>query len=283
MTWFIDVRADSVGGLPASAATLRQGLQQCVDYTDFLQAVQGRNVLLGVHGFNVSRADGIAKLSAWESVLSLPPNCLFVGVLWPGDSRWAPVLDYPFEDQEAINSAALLADFLNTYCDDAASLSFASHSLGARVVLETLGRLQHDVTQVTLMAGAINDDCLNQQYPDVVNKLKRLAILASLGDDVLKMAFPLGNPLAGIISEGHPYWSGALGRYGPRSPRPTNLKSSWLIPTDWDYGHGDYLGGILPKVALPVTLPSVSKNTPACKPAWSAGFVSTQFRSAIDQ
>lgn len=281
MTWFLDLRASRVGGIPASEVALRNGADQCLNFREFLELVSGRDVLFGSHGFNVDRDDGITKLSGWESLLNLEPKALFVGVLWPGDSRWIPVLDYPFEDHEAIVCAQLLAPFVDKYFGEAASLSFVSHSLGARMVLETLSRMQRKVTQVILMAGAINDDCLSQQYLGVVKKLKSLAVLASLSDSVLQLAFPLGNPIAGILTQGHPYWRGALGRYGPQSPRPDNLKSSWLIPESWDYGHGDYLGGCLPKSVPPVTLPALSIGRPESKPGWSAGFVSTQFNEMM--
>lgn len=93
MTWFLDLRSSSVGGIPASQVVLRQGTGQCTNFGEFLELVRGRNVLFGTHGFNVDREDGITRLSGWESLLSLEPNALFVGVLWPGDSRWIPVLD----------------------------------------------------------------------------------------------------------------------------------------------------------------------------------------------
>lgn len=286
MTWFLDLRASSVGGVTSSEVVLRQGAGRCTDLRGFLEQVQGRDVLLGTHGFNVNRLDGVASLSKWESLLTLGPNAVFIGILWPGDSRWMPVLDYPFEDQEAITSALLLAPFLNRYFNEAASLSFVSHSLGARMVLETIKRIDPNlnVIQAILMAGAINDDCLSQEYKKkVTTRLKDVSVLASLSDRVLEVAFPLGNPLAGIITQGHPYWRGALGRYGPQRPRPDNLDSAWQIPGAWGYGHGNYLGGDPPKRLPPITLPGISTDVPASKPGWSAGFVSTHFRNTLDR
>ena len=102
--------------------------------------IRGRHVLIATHGFNVNRADGIACLSNWASLLQLPQPSAFVGLLWPGDSVWAHGLDYPEEPKIADEAGALLAAFINANFG-AASISFASHSLGARVVLETISQL----------------------------------------------------------------------------------------------------------------------------------------------
>src|SRR5207248_9406148 len=118
----------------------------------------GRELLLVAYGFNVTRQGGIDALSQWENRLQLDNSSLFVGILWPGDSAWAPVIDYPVEGNEAIISGRLLARFLSEHLTEAASLAFASHSLGARLVLEAILRLQRPIRCLTLMAGAIDDN-----------------------------------------------------------------------------------------------------------------------------
>ncbi|MEB0040411.1 MULTISPECIES: alpha/beta hydrolase [unclassified Pseudomonas] len=281
MTWFLDLRADSVGGIPASEVIVRQGYGHYPNFDELVRQARGHDVLFATHGFNVNRNDGIESLTGWERLLELGPNTLFVGVLWPGDSRWVPVLDYPFEDSEAITSAGLLAAFVDRHFGAATSLSFVSHSLGARVILETITQMKLPVTQAILMAGAINDNCLNTQYKATAGKLKTLSILASLEDHVLAVAFPLGNPLAGVVDKGHPYWQGALGRDGPDLPCPDNVDPHWEIPNEWKYDHSDYLGGIPPKLLAAVDLPPARTFRLQSKPAWSAGFVSYRFRKGL--
>jgi hypothetical protein len=278
MTWFLDLRADSAGGNPAREVTVRQDANILFNIDAFLEKVRGRDVLLGTHGFNVNRHDGMASLTAWSNLLQLGDSALFAGVLWPGDSRWAPVVDYPFEGGEARDSGRLLALFLDKYFSETASLSFASHSLGARMVLETIHQMNHRVRRLTLMAGAIEDNCLIKEYWDVPAKVDEISVLASRGDGVLKLAFPIGNILGGIIYRGHPYWHGALGHDGPESPFPCNLHSGWQIPDNWEYGHGNYLGGAPPSLSPPVNVPPNGSPQPNSKPAWSAGFVSTRFK-----
>lgn len=282
MTWFLDLRADSVGGIPATQVVLRQGMGMYPDLQEFLLQVRGRDVLIGTHGFNVDETGGILAFTAWENSLNLGDNALFIGALWPGDSRYIPVLDYPFEDSEAINSAVLLAKFINLNFSDATSISFVSHSLGARLVLETICQLERDrVAQVTLMAAAISSDCLTAIYPTAVKRIDNLAILASYGDHVLEFAFPVGNPAAGLVTLGTPYQGAALGRSGPQPPIPGNLRSAWHIPDNWNCDHGDYVGGSGAKYVLPVNLPALSNPVPDSLPAWTAAFVSTQFRRAL--
>ena len=61
---------------------------------------------------------------------------VFVGLLWPGDSVWLHALSYPEEPRVANKAGQLIAPFIENNLSAAASISFASHSLGARVVLE---------------------------------------------------------------------------------------------------------------------------------------------------
>ena len=100
MTWFLDLRALPVGGEPATEVITKLDTA-VVDISRLANEARGKHVLFGTHGFNVDRQQGNDSLSGWETWLTLPLGSLFVGVLWPGDSRWLPVLDYPVEDSVA--------------------------------------------------------------------------------------------------------------------------------------------------------------------------------------
>lgn len=264
---------------------------------DLIRAIQGRDVLLGTHGFNVNRAAGISNLSHWNEWLRPGANGFFVGVLWPGDSRWLPVIDYPIEGNEAIRSGQLLAGYLANNFTGANSLSFASHSLGARMVLETIRNLSNSfrLNSVTMMAGAIDDTCLSNEYKDAASRMTKISVLASDCDDVLKWAFPVGNPIAGIVTRQDPYWHGALGRFGPNPPdQPANLIRTPILPDSWSFGHHSYInctGSAVgpPAESGPFFPPSLVVPPPGSPPpppvppslnwqqAWAAGFVSTHF------
>lgn len=302
MTYFIDLRADSAGGNPVASyndAVIRTDVQPNPNpayplNSALVQAIQGRDVLLGTHGFHVNRANGIDNLSHWTEWLQLGANGFFVGVLWPGDARWVPFIDYPIEGNEAIKSGKLLADYLQANFTGANSLSFASHSLGARVVLETIENLPSSfkLKTVTMMAGAIDDTCLNGEYKDAAARMSKISVLASDCDDVLKWAFPAGNTVAGIVTRGDPYWHGALGRYGPNpSNQPAGLWQTPILPDIWEFGHGSYINCSGPVVGPPaesgpffppnVVVPPQGTPCPAnvsnWQQAWAAGFVSTRF------
>lgn len=292
---FLDLRLDPVGGgLAASVAVNQQtdaGDYVSLDLNQLLASVAGRHVLIATHGFNVDRADGIACLSNWAKLLQLPqPGSLFIGLLWPGDSIWAHGLDYPGEPRIADEAAALLAPFLNQYFGGAASLSLASHSLGARVVLGTVAQLSRPVRRLVIMAGAVDDNCLNSDFSSAAANVEVLSVLSSSKDEVLSFAFPLGNFMAGILDQGHPWWHAALGHCGPVQSWPANLRAPFMIPDEWNYQHGNYLqidSPQPPEITLPLDIPpqgsappligSEGQNIKGWQEAFSAAFASSRF------
>lgn len=290
MTRFLDVRLSPVGGDLAASVAIHQGTDignyQSLALAQLLSDIQGRHVLLVAHGFNVNRADGIAHLSNWEGLLQLAPPSVFVGLLWPGDSVWAHGLDYPAEPRIADQAGELIAPFLDSNFAGAASISFASHSLGARLVLQTILKMNLPVRRTTLMAGAIDDNCLNAEFKDAAARIGEISALASKCDKVLSALFPLGNFFGGILDAGHPWWRAALGRSGPSNPRPANFQAPFEIPDDWCFDHGNYLQidpPPAPALPLPADVPPAGSTKPAngargWQEAWSGAFSSTRFK-----
>jgi hypothetical protein len=294
MTIFLDVRLNPVGGPLASAVAINEftdaGVYQTLDLPGFLSAVQGRDVLLATHGFNVNRENGITGLNNWHTLLQVPENVVFVGILWPGDSALVHGIDYPVEPGVADHAAPLLARFFDDHLTDAATISFASHSLGARLVLGTVKLMSAHVCRVILMAGAIDDNCLDKEFGGLESKIDKVSVLASKKDAVLGLAFPLGNFFAGIIDQGHPWWRGALGRSGPAKPRTSNFVAPFQIPGSWDYGHHHYLEVdplLAPPLPIPTDVPPESifhkaecpaDGAPGWQPNWSAAFASTRLK-----
>ena len=295
MTRFLDVRLSAVGGDLARAVAVNHVTDAgfYVSWSlDALRArIQGRHVLIATHGFNVDRADGIDCLSNWESLLQLPQPSAFLGLLWPGDSIWAHGLDYPEEPKIADEAGALIAPFIDENFSGAASVSFASHSLGARVVLATIAQMSLPVRRLTLMAGAIDDNCLNTEFQVAAARIGEISVLASKEDTVLSAAFPLGNFFAGIIAAGHPWWRAALGHCGPSGPNPANFRAPFEIPNNWSFEHGNYLQidpPPTPRLPIPTDVPPNGAPKPALDaagnpiPGWqeefSAAFASTRFR-----
>jgi pimeloyl-ACP methyl ester carboxylesterase len=282
MTQFLDVRLWPVGGELATSVAVNQGAN-INDYTgllldDLLSEIRGQHVLIATHGFNVNRSDGIDCLSNWEGLLQFPPTSpfAFVGLLWPGDSIWAHGLDYPEEPKLADDAGALLGPYIDATFADAASVSFASHSLGARVVLSTIAHMNSPVRRLVLMAGAVDDDCLTNEFQAAAAKVGEISVLSSKKDEVLSFCFPLGNFFAGILDVGHPWWRAAVGHCGPVTPWPTNFQAPFAIPKNWNYQHGDYLRVDRPPAAnlpIPTDIPGNGADFPDDKaPGWSEAF-----------
>ena len=133
-------------------------------------------------------------------------------------------------------------------------------------------------------------------------RIEKISSLSSSKDDVLKWAFPLGNPISGIFAEGHPFWHAAIGRDGPKKnpPAPAALDLVCRVPDGWNFAHGDYVAPSPPPPgynSLPYTLPVNAPATPVAPPigtpagyeappgtwasywksAWTAAIASTRF------
>jgi hypothetical protein len=202
--------------------------------------VAGKALLFAAHGFNVSYHDGAYALGMLDRYLDLTASNLFIGVLWPGDA-WLPIVDYPFEGGVARECGGRLATFCNEWCAGAQSLSFLSHSLGARLVLEAIAQLARHAQSVCLTAAAINRDCLTTEYVDAAGKAEWISLLASHEDDVLKIAFSIGDPFADLLHDDHTPFQAALGSNGPPPPAAQRVRYPWQIPNNDNYGHHDYL------------------------------------------
>jgi len=74
-------------------------------------------------------------------------------------------------------------------------VSFVSHSLGARVVLEAIkGVKGFDGAAAAADGGAVDDTVLAGSLQARAKQVAKISNLSSHKDDVLKWAFPLGQP-----------------------------------------------------------------------------------------
>ncbi len=246
MTFYLNFRCQGVGGgvvdpyvLQGDGTTTPPSLT-AMEWGAVGPLVAGKNVLFATHGFNVSYEAGACSLAQLEPQLHLGASDIYFGVLWPGDF-WIPVVNYPFEGDVAIDCGRRLADFCKRWLGRAQSLSFVSHSLGARLVLEAVKQLDGPARSVCLLAGAINHDCLTTEYDKARSKATSVSLLASHSDLVLKIAFAIGDPISDVLHDDHPIFEPALGYAGPPTPAPPPVASPWQIPDLLDYGHGNYL------------------------------------------
>ncbi|MND29609.1 hypothetical protein D3C80_201210 [compost metagenome] len=243
MTLFLNFRVSPIGGAIAMTPAMQKidsdFALSPVRPDIFRQQTTGRDILFVVHGYNNRQSDGVHALSRLDTLLNLPPSAVFIGILWPGDSH-AGFISYPVEKPTANLTGQKLAAFCNLELWQAASFSFASHSLGARVVLETIRRLNRKTRSACLMAAAIERTCLEKEYVDAFEKTGHIYVLASEKDLVLRLAFPFGNFFGHVLDPTSNPLSAALGFSGP--PRAIgNTVKPWQIDNRLDYEHGEYL------------------------------------------
>jgi esterase/lipase superfamily enzyme len=195
------------------------------------------------HGYNVKEADGRSRLGQLAQRLSKLSGSAVISVLWPGDN-WLRGLAYPFKGKAADDTARGLARFIVQHKLHEKELNFISHSLGGRVVMETIKVLPRRVpiNQVCLLAAAVDDTCLHlrAQYADELSRIRRVAVLASKRDKVLAGAYPLGD-LTHFFQDFSNRPGLALGWHGPR---PQSTEKIYHVQIDdldpnpkADHGH----------------------------------------------
>lgn len=251
MTFFLNFRSSPVAGDIVDPYMVRGEAEdpsaiKKVPLSALGSLFGGKDLLFAVHGFNVNRKRAINSFATLDRALALGGTSVLIGVLWPGD-WWIPAINYPFEGEDAMDCGRRLATYCTDYLAGARSLSFVSHSLGARLVLEAAQNLPRRVDLVCLTAGAINRACLEAGYAKAARNIDRIHLLASHDDMVLKLAFPIGDPISNVLHDDHDFFERALGYDGPSSGSAALVRAPWQIPDEYDYDHGSYLPSDDPK------------------------------------
>ncbi|HVZ78780.1 MAG TPA: alpha/beta hydrolase [Gemmatimonadaceae bacterium] len=212
-------------------------------------------VVLLVHGYansaNAARESWTAFLQgiADETVGGWQPRV--VGVQWPGDEP-LPVLNqasYPSKIGVARESAACVAEWLRSANGPGGApmtISIVAHSLGCRLAVELLERIADDpgaynvvVDRVVLMAGAVPTVRVDagHELRDGAEFPHGTCALFSEGDDVLRIAFPIGE-----TAGGDGFFPTAVGRHG--GPGSTWTAAQQMAHSAGGlYGHSDYWPG----------------------------------------
>jgi len=291
--WFLDLRAWGRGG-PVGTLKVSDGTKFYPNANDLLTDIRGRDVFLMAHGFEVNREHGTQSLTQWKSKLEFGVQPVFIGVLWPGDSVLPIFIDYVWEGSEAEKSGTMLGEFVRDNFGFASSLTFASHSLGARVMLQAIQTLADSapVKNLILLAAAIEDDTLVREFSAAAKKVGRISVVYSFEDHVLQLAYPAGNLIGGLIERGDPNVKAALGRLGPCAPWPKNFLPNPRLPSFWNFGHTDYMttNAVVGDFTLPIQLgdpdaktlptgmvPPIAPGDSSWKSCWSPAYAATRW------
>ena len=225
-----------------------------------LDAKTRKECLVLVHGFNNTDSEAAVAYLGFRSrqkeIFGTPDfsgfERRFGDTFWPGDADWwwffdkVDFLIYPAAVHTAVNAGRDLANLL-WEMPNLERVDFIAHSLGCRVVLETLRLLRQRtlpiVGRIVLMAAAVPSEMLEPggKFFDLVTALEaegtHIQVLYSEQDWVLHYTFPPGQALAG----GDEASSRAIGRFGwsPRMPGPHATGDDRKIAGAL---HGDYWG-----------------------------------------
>ena len=213
-----------------------------------------REPVVLVHGFNNHQGEastayfGLRGRQYREGAPTLIPPALeaiLADAFWPGDAAWgafdlADFLVYPAAVGTSQAAAKLLAAHLRSM-PNLVAVHFVGHSLGCRVILETLADFARSggphVGKVCLMAAAVPNFKVEARgaLASAMAYADQVTILHSQSDAVLRYTFPPGQTLA---SGDEGFFPSALGLHGPSPGVPGKLDPR-PIP---DAHHGDYWG-----------------------------------------
>jgi len=205
-----------------------------------------------VHGFNNHYGEAAAAYSGFRTRQQERDPAYASGLesrlgdaFWPGDAAWgiadkADFLVY----SSAVGTATEAAEVLWRHLQRMPTLlqvNFIGHSLGCRIVLETIGLLAREggprVGSVCLMAAAVPvfKVVRGGDLEAAMDHADQLLVLFSEADTVLKWAFPAGQTLA-RGDEG--FCPRALGRTTP----PPSIAGRTQAKRVNGAKHGDYWG-----------------------------------------
>ncbi len=215
---------------------------------------RNKRVCFLVHGFNVPVSHAIwcegpaaQEYAALGNLgLQITAADIVVTVMWPGDGL--PGWDWFTAYTHAKDVGAKFAEFLASRAFTGSEVSFISHSLGARVVLETVAQatgMRASFGTAVLLAAAVGDNALDlQDYAAASAKLDRIVILSSMKDVILEVFYTAGSLAEQALWSDYDETSRALGRYGPAFAANSKIppKTEWYeIQSGIGQDHGDYL------------------------------------------
>lgn len=194
-----------------------------------------------VHGFNVRGWSAETRFDEFRGnakKVSKKMSTNMITISWPGKSFYWSALSL------AKNSAKVLADYLatlETLSGSPCQLVLIGHSLGCRVILEALKRLENDSkfcenkVDIFLMAAAVPVHFVtrNQRLYAAVRMARSRMVFYSWVDWVLAFTFPPGQAIAASADPAEGEYPEAVGFMGAPIDVWTDRQRMW-------YGHGQY-------------------------------------------
>jgi esterase/lipase superfamily enzyme len=165
---------------------------------DLAEEVRDRHIVVFVHGFrspikNVAPAYGKLQTEMERRGLIAPGNYdLAVGFLWPG---FATRLGFFAAVPWANRSASFFREFVKILNGSAHTVDVQTHSLGARVALQSMA-FEHEIwiDNLLLTAPAVDNESLEpaKEFNTALNSCRRCFVYHSEKDPVLKIGYRIG-------------------------------------------------------------------------------------------
>jgi esterase/lipase superfamily enzyme len=157
---------------------------------EHLQVVEEKQLLLFVHGFNVSFEDAARRCAQISYDLAFDGPA--ISYSWPSK---ATVPGYPADEASVEWSAAHLCSFIQKLLDnpEVGALHVLAHSMGNRAVMramELLGQALREghpgLAHIALAAPDVDAGVFRQSAPSIIPRARQITLYASDNDRALK-------------------------------------------------------------------------------------------------
>jgi len=215
----------------------RLGKYETLDANDLEEAVRDKHVLILVHGFRNPLnkvAPAYARLELELSRHGLLDEGMYgmvIGFVWPG---FETALGFFAAERSANRSAGYLRKLLLLARGSAHSIDVQTHSLGARVALQSMAfPPELWVDNLLLSAPAVDNESLEprREFSSALQSCRRCLVYHSSRDEVLKVGYRIGT------------MDRALGYRGPQHPDVIRKKCKEVFVVDCSAvvrSHGGY-------------------------------------------
>ena len=236
-----------------------------------------RHLLILVHGFNNAESEAGKKYDGYVDILRpgleksrVAPDAV-AKFHWPGNEAVGPLplfdrAGYQVDVKRALESVGPLATFLSQLLATRPAgrlISFVGHSLGCRLIVETMrqlpaaGPLGPPLAVVSLMAAAVPVTLAEAGGPlaPACSATSKMLKAYSRSDWVLWLAFPAGQSLARAAGIESAAYVEAIGRNG----NPTGFGEPLSRSGN---GHSDYWSDEFAAAMLLITMDATLRSLP---------------------
>lgn len=206
-----------------------------IDFDELLDKINGKSILLLVHGYNNEFEDIVRAYDMIQSRVRRFLNDWYdevIGFTWPGGDD---ALDWYGPKRRAGIIGPRLAQFVANIRSHVEVVDLMSHSLGARVVLSGLNLLPVSSVRANfLTASAVDNESIEngqKYFAGVKASAVESVVFHSKRDFVLKSAYRLAE------------WDNPLGLFGPENPADVihSLPNVYVANCkNVIFGHGEY-------------------------------------------